>query len=252
MISAVKQFNFFLSLLLCLTVMAFTAPSAEARPRKKKEPVRSEFSVEVPVSEVDVVAQAKRDEEKGNVAYELSISTWSPSNFTRPSFQPDVLKFKNGGIPLVGIARIAPLKISEDGSGFHWRAGLNFVNLERQGLSQIGPVEYASSQTLNLISLSLGIEYRGPELWQVAQPYANFSLLPTYLLGPRSPFEEPVNEWGLPMELGAGLLARPAFLEGIFGLGDGAVGLGAHYMFGSIDASSLSGFGGRAFLQIVL
>jgi hypothetical protein len=234
-----------------LAILLAAAP-AEARPRKKKEPVKTDFSVNVPLSEVDVVAQAKRDEEKGNVAYELNFSTWSPSNFTRPSFQPDVLKFKNGGIPLVGIARIAPLKVNEDGSGFQWRVGLSFVNLERQGLSQIGPVEYASFQTLNLISLHLGVEYRGPELWEVAQPYVGYSLLPSYLLGPRSPFEEPVNEWGLPMELGAGLLARPAFLEGIFGLGDGAVGLGAHYVFGSIDASSLAGFGGRAFLQIVL
>jgi hypothetical protein len=240
------------ALVLALALLA-AVPSAEARARKKKKPEpATEFSVTVPTSEVDIASAAQRDEEQGNVAYELSISTWSPRDFTRKSYLPDVLKFRNGGIPQVSLTRIAPIKVYENGAGFHWRLGLSFVNLEREGLAGIAGAVYAARQELNLVSAALGAEYRAGVLWNLVQPFAYFELRPSYLLGPRSPFEEPVNEWGFPLNAGAGLLARPAFLQGIFGLGDGAVGISAHYMFGSIDASSLASLGAQAHLQIVL
>jgi hypothetical protein len=240
----------------CLLLVAFAcafAPfSAEARARKKKAAPPTQFEVSVPTSEVDIASAAQRDEEQGNVAYDFTVSTWSPRNFTRPSFLPDVLKFKSAGLPMVSLTRIAPIRVYDNGAGLHWRAGLSYAKLEREGLAGVAGAVYAATQTLNLVSVALGAEYRAGVLWNLVQPFAYFELRPSYLLGPRSPFEEPVNEWGLPFNAGAGLLARPAFLQGIFGLGDGSLGLGAHYMFGSVDASSLAGFGAQAFLQIVL
>jgi len=241
-----------LTLLLAFALMLPAAAEARGRKAKPKADPDAPFAVQVPTSEVDVATSAKRDEEQGNVAYELGLSLYTPRAFSRPSYTPDVLNFKTAGFPMISLTRIAPIKVYENGSGYHWRAGLSYVKLEREGLAGTSNAFYTGVQTLNLVSAVLGAEYRSTVLWNLAQPFVYAELRPSYVLGPRSVFEEPVNEWGLPFNVGAGMLARPAFLQGIFGLGDGALGLSVHYMFGSVDASSLAGFGAQGFVQIVL
>lgn len=239
--------------LAALALFVAAAPLAEAKPRREKAPPPTkEFSVEVPASEVDIAAAAKRDEEEGNVAYELGVSLWSPRNFQRPSFLPNVLKFERGSLPLLSLTRIAAIHVYSNGAGLHWRLGVAYGTIDRRGMAGVASAPYAATQTLNLLSVAVGAEYRGAVLWNLVQPLAYLEIRPSYLLGPRSPFEEPVNQWGVPFNLGAGALARPAFLQDLFGLGDGALGLSVHYMFGSIDASSVAGFGAQALVQFVI
>lgn len=244
----------FLLLLICCFLLATGSAFAARKKRKPVAPPPTDFSVNVPASELDVASRLPRAEDVRDVDYELAVSLWEPDHFARPSTTRDVSEFGMGSTPQIAASRVAPLGPAySNGARFYWRAGLAYANLERSGISSIAGLPFRATQSLSLLSARIGVEYRALQLLNgLAQPYVNCAVLPTYALGPASPLEQRVSAWGFPFEAGAGLRLQPAFLEDLFGLGDAALGLGAHYIFGSVDGSKLAGLGAQGFVQITL
>lgn len=243
----------FFSSLLCL---ALTVPAvAEARPRRKPAPKPPEdFSVPVPSGDVDITGEIKKSEvEKSPVDYEISVSSWAPSNYTRKNYAAAVTDFKRGSLPFLSINRIAAIKRWADGDGFFWRVGLSYASITREGFSDVSNISFLTEQNLNMVFLRAGAEYRGSLLLeQLMQPYLGVALLPGLVFGAQSAFEQKVSEAGVPFEFYGGLLLHPGFMKNFLDLGDASLGVAAHYTLGSIGASSLKGFGVQGIVQISL
>lgn len=244
------------SLFALLVVLSLAAPAAHAAKKKKAAPpveVDRNFSVPVPSTELYLSTKPNEDLGPAIASFELAVSSWSPKEFTRPTYGRVTTKFSSAGLPMISLNRLAPLFLKGDGvegQGLHSRLGLSFARLERSGQFTLGST-FVTSQTMNLLFVRLGAQYLGPRFFKsVAQPFAEFSLLPSLALSSQSQLEGSVSRLGLPLEAGLGLMAYPSFLKDFLGMRNGAIGIGAQYIFGTVDNSKLNDLCAQGFLRL--
>lgn len=246
--------------LLLLLLAALVAPGAAFAAKKKQKPAANpgheadKVTIEVPQSELDVGSQL--DEGPGNVpaSVELGVSSWSPDNFTRPSYQGNAPKFTGGSFPYITLNRTKPFALFPgNGASLSYIIGISYGQLERAGtVSQLGSGRPAS-ETLSLVSARAGVEYGGPRFASgTLQPFATFSVLPSYALAPQSQYEDRVSEAGVPFEASAGIFYHAPFLRDFLTVTNGTFGISAHYLFGSIDSSKLAGLGVQGLFAVTL
>lgn len=243
-----------LALALALILAIAPATNAEAAPARKKKapppPPSTEFSVAIPSSEIEL-KQPEEDTTGEGSSIEVALSSWSPSNFTRKTYLGQTGSFHAGTIPYVSLNVRYPFAHYSNGANLAVKAGFSGTNLEREGSVGLTGGTVNSTQTLNLFMARAGVEYQALR-FSFLQPYVGLALLPSVALSAKSTFEDRVSAFGVPLEGTLGLIARPQLFKDLLGLTHGALGIGAHYIFGSIDESRLNGLGVQGFFQLSL
>jgi len=237
--------------LLILTLVTLSASvEAAPKPQAPENQVDRDISLPVPTTELALSTKIKEDKGPTLASFEFAASAWSPKGFSRPTYTNGRSNFERKGLPFLSINRHGPLYLFDNLSGFHSKLGLSFTRLERQGQFTSGSA-FVTTQTMNLFSLRIGAEYQGPlYLGDLLQPYAGLSLLPTLALSSQSQMEGSVSRIGLPLEAVGGVMAYPGFLRAFAGMTNGAIGLGAHYIFGTVDNSKMNDLGAQGFLRL--
>lgn len=239
------------TLTLLIVFLAAVSPSVEAAPKPKDTAIEVDRDISLPVPTTELAISTKPKDDKGPTlaSFEFAASAWSPKEFSRPTYANGASNFDNS-LPLLSVNRHSPLYLFNDLSGFHSKLGISFARLERSGQFTSGSA-YVTTQTMNLLSLRFGAEYQGPRyLGDLLQPYAGFSLLPTLALSSQSQMEGSVSRIGLPLEAVGGIMAYPVFLREFAGMTNGAIGVGAHYIFGTVDNSKMNDLGAQGFLRL--
>jgi hypothetical protein len=240
-------------LLVALTIAASPAQAAKKKTKALEPEPERNISVPVPATELYLSTKPNEDVGPAIASFEFGVSFWAPGEFTRPTYGRGTSTFVASGLPFLYLNRLAPLYLLGEGAngyGFHSRLGLSFARLERSGQFTSGS-SFVTTQTMNLISLRAGVEFLGPRfLGQLIQPYANLSLLPTLGLSSQSQLEGSVSRIGLPLETGLGLILHPEFLREFLGMRNGALGAGAHYIFGTLDNSKMNDLSAQIFLRL--
>ncbi len=235
-------------LALLVATPAFAAPATKA-----KAPVTEDtsFAVDVPRSELALPPLEREDESAGEKRWSIGASTWAPDSFSRGTYNGGSSTLKRGSLPYFFGEVGAPL----------WRPGgvvsavfgLGYGVLERSGPAAAGGLQASPTQELRLIQLRLGAEYESAGLGgTLFFPYAGIAALPTFGMASKSQFEERVSVFGLAGEGTAGVRLRPNFLREFWSFRNGTLGLAAHYVFGTMDGSSLRGLGAQGYLQVSL
>lgn len=210
------------------------------KPKAAPTPVPTEVSLPIPQSEFDLDTYVPEMKPQSPVSVEFSASTWAPREFTRSTYSGSEDEFDSGDVPFLAINRIAPL--TEKTQYVYSKLGVSAATLNR------GP------QDLSLFGLRVGAELRSPCYFSdVVEGYAGLSALPTLALGSRSQLENKVNEFGVPFEATLGALFSPSFLPGpSVGAKRTSIGLGVHYLFGSVGGSKVDGLGAQGSLRVDL
>jgi hypothetical protein len=142
----------------------------------------------------------------------------------------------------------SPLLYFTRGANVRAKFGLSFASIDRKGLALGRNAEV--EQTMNLYMARAGLEIDGPVFVSFLQPYGSFALLPTLGLAGQSELENSVSAFGLPLEAGAGLMARTSWE--FLGFTQATFGLGGQYIFGTLDSSDLAGWGFQGFVRVGL
>ena len=241
------------SLLFAVFLLASPAHAAKKKTKTPTPEVERNISVPIPATELYLSTKPNEDIGPAIASFEFGVSFWAPGEFTRPTYGRGTSTFVASGLPFLSLNRLAPLYLlgeGADGFGFHSRLGLSFARLERSGQLTSGS-SFVTTQTMNLISLRVGAEFLGPRyLGELVQPYVNLALLPTLGLSSQSQLEGSVSRVGLPIETGAGLMLHPGFLKEFLGMRNGALGAGAHYIFGTLDNSKMNDTSAQVFLRL--
>ncbi len=232
-------------IVLWLASLASAAPASNA-----PKPESTAFSVEVPRSELALPPLERENEAAADKSWSMGLSTWAPDNFTRGTYSGSTSSLRRGSLPYFFGEVGAPLW--RPGGVVSARFGLGYSVLERSGPAATGGLNAAPLEELRLIQLRLGGEYETSGLGSVLYPYAGLAVLPTFGMASKSQFEDRVSVFGLPMEASAGIRLRPGFLRDFWSFRNGTLGLGGHYVFGTMDGSSLRGLGAQGYLQVSL
>lgn len=120
-------------LILLLATPALAAPKAK-KPRvpEASENVDRDITLEVPVTELGLSTKPKVDMGPAIASFEFALSSWSPKEFTRPTYARGTTGFSSTGLPFLSLNRHAPLYLFDDFSGFHSKLGLSFGRLREE------------------------------------------------------------------------------------------------------------------------
>ena len=132
----------------------------------KKQPTTSQqetsdYAVAIPKTELQLAAKTPIIDETP-VTFEFAVSSWSPSGFSRPTYNDGERAFGRSQTPFVSISRIAPF--GEEPTAWHSKLGLAASSLERKVSVAITGGTQEAQQDLNFFSARIGAEYRGSRL----------------------------------------------------------------------------------------
>jgi|GEM_PF-3724886 len=235
------------------TVLMLLSLSAAAAPKTKvtATPALSDtFTVDVPRSELSLPPLEREERALTEKTWSMGASSWAPGQFKRATYAGGTSTFQRGSLPYIFAEVGAPLW--RPNGVVNARFGLGYGTLERSGAAAAGGLNASPVQELRLLQLRLGMEYENSNLGELLFPYAGFALLPTFGMASKSQFEDRVSTFGLPMEAGAGVRLRPRFLREFWSFRNGTLGLGGHYVFGTLDGASLRGAGAQGYVQVSL
>lgn len=250
---SLKVLSFSMVVLTVATATLTPSIAAAARRKKVTKPVATEATLPIQQSQLPLDTYLPDMAEEKPVTVELGVSSWAPQHFNRTSRTGDESNFSSGSLPMISINRIG--LISSKVPGLYSKFGLSFANLEREISTPVaGNAVTLDEQNLSLFSARLGAEYRTRRFVKdFVQPFASLAALPTWGLASRSAAEGKVNTWGVPFEAAAGVsIALPFLPSEPMGLGETALGLGAHYLFGSVGGSRTEGLGVQGSLRVDL
>lgn len=233
-------------------IFCLAALPAQAAPKTKAAaPVVSDsFTIDVPRSELALPPLERKEEAAAEKSWSMGASSWMPSEFKRSTYTSTTSSFQRGSLPYLFAEVGAPLwRVA---GVVNARFGLGYGTLERSGPAALGGLNASPKEELRLLQLRLGMEYENASLGDVLFPYAGLALLPTFGMASKSQFEDRVSVFGLASEASAGLRLRPRFLREFWSFRNGTLGLGGHYVFGTMDGSSLRGLGAQGYLQVSL
>lgn len=189
--------------------------------------------------------------------FEMAVSSWSPSQFARPTYNNGITSFNTGSYPFISLNRMVPFFISESELALYSKFGLTSSHLVRIIRTEHGSKPYdlrESKESMTLLSLRFGLEMKGSYFaHRLLQPYAGVSILPTLALASQSELEGEVSEFGWPVEVVAGVEIYPSFLRADFlGFKKGSVGFGGHYILGSVGGSKMDDLAAQVFFRVEL
>ena len=241
-------------LIICLSILAlFAANTSEAAKKKKvvKPEVVKDDTIVVPVPHSQIEMPKRERKEPRHMEYELVLSFWNPSSFTRSSYLANASKFERSGVPQIALNLNWHLMEIREDINLNLTTGFAFTDLRRSGSLGLAssPVIY---ENLNLLSFRAAAAIAGPRfLSNSLQPTLGLGILPTWALAPKSQFEERVSELGIPYEAFASLKYFPGFLKDSLAKGsEGSIGLGVHYIGGTVNGSELNGLGLQAIVSL--
>jgi hypothetical protein len=185
------------------------------------------------------------------VDYELSLSSWLPSNLNLPADLGGVTNFSQTNVPEVSLNRYSELSPAGQGS-WEWVVGFSYAQLARSGNVTAGASADSVTENLNLTSLRAGVAYRYDGLFHgQLQPLARLALLPTWMTAPSSAIDQNgLSGVGVPVEAAVELIWSPEWWPNHQPQQGGGLALGAHATAGRVGAADLSGAGGDAVLRV--
>jgi hypothetical protein len=221
-------------------------PSSESR---AGDTVR-EFAVPVPQSEIKL--EPMRYVPPPPIEFSFGASTYMPNNFTRASYTGAVSRFDRTDLPSLSINRHQNFFEAANGFTIGSEYGLTYLQLSRS----VGRVIFNSDAGISTESVNFYMVRAGLEAgWRHLLPYnfepnLTFALLPTWMAGNRSQFEDSVGVFGLPYEASVGILWRAP--QGQSHFGNMTIGISGTQLSGNIGGSSLSGLGLSGELRVSL
>jgi len=229
---------------LAFAASAKDEPSSET---KAGDTVR-EFAVPVPQSEIKL--EPMRYVPPPPVEFSFGASTYMPSNFTRSSYTGDVSRFDRTGIPSLTINRHQNIYEAANGFTVGTLFGLTYMQLNRSVNRVIFNADAGTStETVNFYMLRAGLEAGWQHLlpWNF-EPDLSVAILPTWMAGDRSQFEDSVGVFGMPYEASLGVLWRAP--RGPSHFGNLTIGISGTQTYGNVGGSSMSGLGFSGELRV--
>jgi hypothetical protein len=238
----------------------FGAPSpakaevAKKKAKKKKKPDPNEAvlqtgpqEVSIPMARGQLEAEVAADvaqRERANAPrtkVELAATTWKPNRVTTGSRIANATDFQTKGMPALNASVVTPIA----GRQVHLEVGFGFLALQRTGTITASGLSVPDSQNGYAMSLRLGVAYAPVLLLEdKLAPYVSATALPTMFVTRPSPFDDGVNDTGVPYELGAGAVMK--VWKSV------SVDLGVSETFGSVQDSDYKGFGVRGGVRVAI
>lgn len=174
-------------------------------------------------------------------AFMAGVSSWAPSGLSLPSNLADTTALRLNGLPgfYLGISRPA------FGRDFALKLGASWTSLYREAPVALGGAVLKQSQTVNLFSARLGLEYASLALetrW--IRPMAALVAMPSLGVGTRAGFDSSSTYRGVLGELSLG-----ARIPVTSGLELEAAGVGT---LGSLGTGHAEGLGVNVGMRITL
>jgi hypothetical protein len=179
---------------------------------------------------------------------DVGASSWSPE-FTLPS------RLSGNNVPLQtnspALDADYTFQITPHSREWNGKVGLGWLSVARTAALNLGDDTTLATQSAQFFSAHIGVEYVPNALRTAAlEPYLGFALLPSAVLTSDTPFANGTSYFGLPVEFALGTRVELRSI-GIPWEGS-ALDLSGTETLGHIDGSSISGFGIRAGLRVVL
>jgi hypothetical protein len=226
----------------------------DARPIKKSQATTEKTEFAFPIQQSQIHVEPKDATQRRAPTVGISISSWRPESFSRPTLQGSSPQFTYGKYPFISFDHLSYLTDKLLKQELHLKVGASSANLKRSLTQTQYGNEQNKEQTLTLLSLRIGFELHGKRLLsQSLKPLIGIAVLPTAAFGAQSQLEDRVNEQGLPVEAVAGLLFYPGPLAVTkWGLEKTSLGLVAHGIWGSVGPSRMDGIGAELTLRTEL
>jgi hypothetical protein len=202
-------------------------------------------SIEIQKSTLDVPTKIATQETQSAVV--IGASSWFPKNLTSPAKMASNTAFQGTGIPALYLNYVLQGSQRLRNVSFKWGAG--WLSLSRNASVDMGGIQTPVSQSAQLVSANLGLEFTPPTLVsRFITPYVSASLSPQLLLTGRSSFDDGSTQLGMTGEGAVGTRLKLSAL----GWSQAELDLSASERVGSIHASSLIGFGLMSGLRVAL
>ncbi len=202
-------------------------------------------SIEIQKSKLDLPIETATSNAQSWV--HVGASSWFPKNLNSPAQMASNTVFQGTGIPALYLDYI--LQGSARLSTVNFKLGAGWLPLSRNASVDMGGIQTPVNQSAQLVSANLGLEFTPPNLVsRFVTPYLSASLSPQLLLTGRSSFGEGSTQLGITGEGAFGTRLKLSPL----GWSQAELDVSASERVGSINASSLSGFGILSGLRVAL
>jgi hypothetical protein len=237
--------HFYFASVASALVLASLSSTAFAAQKKLYQP-EDPNSVTVDLNRSDLTIAPQEQDVMRSSSIGAGISTWSPNHFSLPSNISSTGAFSRIGSPGVYVTYFTPV-LNRD---VNFKAGLNWIGLTRTGsLADSSVVSTTTSQDVNVFSVRVGLEYDPHAIAsRVFTPYVSGALLPSFAITTQTAFDDGNNYFGIPVELAVGSRVS---LNG-FGLKGWDLDVNGNAVAGTINGSSVAGFGIEAGVRVIL
>ncbi|MCM2321840.1 MAG: hypothetical protein NDJ90_01100 [Oligoflexia bacterium] len=201
--------------------------------------------LEVPRSRIELDEGVAREPSESTV-WEILASSWSPARLQPASVVTRMPSYRSGSLPYLSLSRLSSLLSGSKGE-LDLKLGAGMHRMAREAAVVIGNQERIFEQSIYLLPVRVGVEYRAVVSYAGIRPYAGAALLPTLALTPRSSLEKGRSSVGLPIEGSLGLVR--GFRVASF---SPQLDVGMIVTAGAIEGSSVAGFGLHAGLRMDL
>ena len=172
-----------------------TGLQAQANSQKVQPPDSStprDYTTPVPQSSMYIHDPREVDPEP-SIAWEISASSWIPSNLASESVLPNTSKFHGGSVPQLSLnleddltwLGNSPYKLAA-------RVGFSYAGFDRSGDFILNGGDNSVSQTINLYTLRAGFEVSRPTNFLPGHltPYVGMAYIPTWEQAASSEFND--------------------------------------------------------------
>jgi len=231
--------------LVLLFFILFTS-TVQAAPIKNDKLNNDPQDLNIPLSPSQIDVEIENDviqrdrASQPNTQIELGVSSWQPKNLQAPAYSNAVSGFSVQNAPDLNLSVLIPINTM-----LNFNVGGSFLTVSRSSNLVSPGLSSSQDQTGYLPSVRVGVEYQ-PQYFgsRVFHPYAQFSLLPSLFITNRSGIDAGESTFGLPVQLGAGVLISFTKIM--------ALNLGVSQVWGSAGDSDLAGFGVNAGVRVAL
>ena len=175
-------------------------PAAKAVPEPE-----APLTIDVPQSQLDLSRYIMPEVRPATRLWEVTASTWTPSEFHDSSIVARTGPYRSTGMPRLSLNTWRELT-SESALNTFAKFGVSYDELRREGWITIAGRDNSIVQTMNVVSLRLGAAgvYQS-EVAGSARPFAGVSLLPTWMQSPSSALNDGTSRVQLAIEESLGV-----------------------------------------------
>ena len=205
-------------------------------------------TVLAPVNSEIIESGKLPSESSRSAAIDFGLSSWAPSGVTLPSQIGNGVAFQRS-MPAVYANYV--FQVLSQTHDLNAKLGLNWVSLSRSAPFNFGGAGGNSSQSMQLFSLRVGVEYTPTFLkTNAVETYAALSFLPSAAVTGASTFERGSTYFGFPGELALGARLKMSAVG--ISWEAASFDLGVLGTLGKLHDSNINGIGLTAGLKVVL